>query len=114
MPGEGHLEGRRDDAYAGRRSRGRCRKAEGGLRQVELKRERLHRRVVERARVLEDAQRVAREPVPRRGEHVEDAKHQVDRGCLRGVGLHGWLSRETAAAAALHLQRSGFVRLRRT
>ena len=76
MAGERHLERRREDAHARRRASRR--QDERRLRQVELQRERLHRRVVDAARVLEHAQRIAAER--RLGEHVDDAE---------GVGRHG-------------------------
>jgi hypothetical protein len=57
VAGERHLEGRREDAHACRRAVGR--QDEGGLRKVELQRERLHRRVVDAARILEHGERIA-------------------------------------------------------
>ncbi len=75
MTGERHLERRREDAHVRRRASGR--QDERGLRKVELQGERLHRRVVDAAGVLEHGERVAAEG--RFGEHVDDAK---------GMGRH--------------------------
>ncbi len=70
VPGEGHLVGRREDAHA--RGGPVRRQDERGLGEVELARERLHRRVVERAAVLEDAEGIAGERAAAR-EDVDDA-----------------------------------------
>ena len=69
MTGERHLECRRENAHV-------CGSVLGGQQerrfgQVELQCERLHRRVVESAAILEHAQRIAFER--RFGEHVDDS-----------------------------------------
>ena len=57
MSRERHFVGRRVDAH---QRRGALRRQdEGGFRQVELTRERLHLRGIERAAVLDDAERIA-------------------------------------------------------
>src|SRR5207237_6866334 len=69
MSGKRHLEGRRENAYT--RARAFRRKQEGRLGQIELQRQRLHRRIVESAAILAHAQRIAFEG--RFGEHVDDS-----------------------------------------
>ncbi len=61
------------------------RQHERRLRQVELQRERLHRRRVEPARVLEHAERVAGER--RLGEHVDDAKRVIAHVLASGTAM---------------------------
>ncbi len=82
VAGERHFEGRREDAHV--RGRRRRRQDERGLREVELQRQRLHRRVVEPARVLEDAQRVAGEHGF--GEDVDDSVTVRWHGRTSGLG----------------------------
>ena len=72
--------------------RTRARRARRGqherrLRQVELQRERLHRRVVEAARVLEHAQRIAGERGL--GEHVDEAERVVGHRRASGAAVGG-------------------------
>jgi len=77
MPGKRHLVSRREDAHARAGTLGR--QDEGGLRKIELQRERLHPCAVERLRPLEHAQRVAAERSSALREDVEEAI---------GVGCH--------------------------
>ena len=69
MPGKRHLECRRENAHMGRRTLGRQQERRFG--QVELQCERLHRRVVESAAILEHAKGIA---LKRRfGKYVDDS-----------------------------------------
>ena len=71
VSGEGHLVGGRKDPHP---CAGPLRgQDEGGLRQVELQRKRLHPLGVERLRPLEHAQRIAAECRARLGKDVDDA-----------------------------------------
>ena len=70
MPGEGKLLRRRQDADARGMRRVFRREHEDRLRQIELARDRLHRRVIETVRIEHDGERISRERAI--GEDVED------------------------------------------
>ncbi len=100
MARERHLERRRENAHVrGGRLR---RQDERRLRQVELQRERLHRRVIEPLRILEYRERIAGER--RFGEHVDDAKRVVASSMLlqaaRGAAVRSSSCRASSRKAA--------------
>src|SRR5215467_15170111 len=76
MPRKRHFEGRRENTHTRiRLGRGQD---EGGFRQDELQRQRLHRLGTERTAVFEHRQRIAAQALL--GENVDNAKGEVSHG----------------------------------
>ncbi len=80
MSGKWHLVLRCENTHPGTGSRGR--KNERGLRQVELQRQRLHRRRIQRSAVFEDAQRIAAETLVPAGKHIHETKAESFHGAI--------------------------------